>query len=104
MLSSAGLNMSARDLASVGQMIANGGKFNNKQIIPKAVIKSIFATGDVEAWKKGNFTNNDLVKSYKSYWYQLGSDNAIMGMGVFGQSLYINPVQNIQRLKQKAKR
>ena len=99
MLSSAGLNMSARDLASVGQMIANGGKFNNKQIIPKAVIKSIFATGDVEAWKKGNFTNNDLVKSYKSYWYQLGSDNAIMGMGVFGQSLYINPVQNIVMVK-----
>lgn len=100
MLSSAGLNMSARDLARIGQLIANYGVLNGQQIIPSEVIQSIFQHGNVKAWENGSFAGNGIIRSYKSYWYQLaGGDNAIMGMGVFGQSLYINPLKNIVVVK-----
>lgn len=100
MLSSAGLNMSARDLARFGQMIANQGKFNNQQIVPQAVIASLFQAGNHQAWQKSSVGQNTLVKSYRSYWYQMADkDNSIMGIGVFGQSLYINPRKNIVIVK-----
>ena len=42
------------------------------------------------------FQEHDGLSSYRSYWYQLaGDDHALMGLGVFGQGLYINPTTRV---------
>jgi CubicO group peptidase (beta-lactamase class C family) len=94
--SSTGLTISARDLAKLGLMIADHGKVNGEQVFPADVIDRLYEYGDANAWKNGNFRSNPVFRSYRSYWYQLaGDDHALMGLGVFGQGLYINPTKQI---------
>lgn len=94
--SSTALTISARDLAKFGLMIANRGQVDGKQVFPTTVVDRLFATGDEDAWKNGAFRNNSQIRAYRSYWYQLdGSDHAIVGLGVFGQALYINPARRL---------
>ena len=94
--SSTGLTISARDLAKLGVMIADHGRVNGQQVFPANVIDRLYELGDAVAWKNGNFKNNPVIKSYRSYWYQLGGEErALMGLGVFGQGLYINPALHL---------
>ena len=93
---STGLTISARDLAKLGLMIADHGQVNGQQVFPANVIDHLFEYGDAKAWQNGNFKNNPVFRSYRSYWYQLGGDDhALMGLGVFGQGLYINPARHV---------
>ena len=93
---STGLTISARDLAKLGLMIADHGKVDGRQVFPANVIDRLYQYGDAHAWKNGNFKNNTVFHSYRSYWYQLeGDDHALMGLGVFGQGLYINPTTHV---------
>ena len=90
--SSTGLTISARDLAKFGLMIANHGKVNGQQAFPAKAIDRLFEYGDARAWQNGNFKSAAMIRSYRSYWYQLGGDDhALAGLGVFGQGLYVNP-------------
>jgi CubicO group peptidase (beta-lactamase class C family) len=92
--------ISARDLAKLGLMIANHGQVNGAQVFPASVIDRLFEHGDESAWKNRNFKNNPVIRSYRSYWYQLGrEDHALMGLGVFGQALYINPARRIVNVR-----
>jgi CubicO group peptidase (beta-lactamase class C family) len=93
---STGLTISARDLAKLGLMIADHGKVAGQQIFPPNVIDRLFEYGDAHAWQNGNFKSSSVFRSYRSYWYQLaGDDHALMGLGVFGQGLYINPTTRV---------
>jgi hypothetical protein len=90
------MTISARDLAKLGLMIINHGKVNGRQAFPPSVIDRLYACGDANAWRKGTFKTFREVRSYRSYWYQLkGEDHALLGLGVFGQVLYINPASNL---------
>jgi CubicO group peptidase (beta-lactamase class C family) len=94
--SSTGLTISARDLAKLGLMIADRGKVGGEQVFPANVIGRLYEYGDANAWRSGNFKSNPIFRSYRSYWYQLaGEDHALMGLGVFGQGLYINPARRV---------
>lgn len=93
---STGLTISARDLAKLGLMIANHGLVNGQQVFPANAIARLYEYGDETAWKNGNFKDNPIIRSYRSFWYQLsGEDHALMGLGVFGQGLYVNPGKHI---------
>ena len=93
---STGLTISARDLAKLGLMIADHGKIDGRQVFPANVIDRLYQYGDAHAWQNGNFKNSAAIRSYRSYWYQLaGEDHALVGLGVFGQGLYINPARRI---------
>ena len=94
--SSTALTISARDLAKFGLMIANHGQVDGKQAFPTKVVDRLFEYGDAEAWKNGTFKNGSQIRSYRSYWYQLaGEDHALVGLGVFGQGLYVNPTRRL---------
>ena len=67
-----GMNVTARDLAKLGQMIADGGKVDGRQVFPRAVIDGLFAGGDREAWKRGSFKDTPGFDAYRSFWYQQG--------------------------------
>jgi CubicO group peptidase (beta-lactamase class C family) len=94
--SSTGLTISARDLAKLGLMIANRGKVDGKQVFPTKVIDRLFERGDEDAWKNGTFKLGTPFRSYRSYWYQFGGEqHAIVGLGVYGQAMYIDPTRHI---------
>jgi hypothetical protein len=93
--SSAGMAVSARDLAKLGLMIINYGKVNGYQAFPRNVISRLHAHGDETAWQNGTFKEDIHVRSYRSYLYQLKEDHALVGEGVYGQILYMNPATNL---------
>ena len=93
---STGLTISARDLAKLGLMIADHGKVAGRQVFPARFIDSLYTPGDAHAWENGNFKSSKAIRAYRSYWYQLeGPDHALVGLGVYGQGLYVNPTTRV---------
>ncbi|MAD94312.1 MAG: serine hydrolase [Rhodobacteraceae bacterium] len=88
----------ARDLARVGMMVANGGVRNGVQVIPTSWIEDLLENGDPKAWKKGDFYNEMGKRDihYRSKWYiRRGSEPLIFGVGIHGQFLFVNPARKI---------
>jgi len=50
-----GICATVRDLALVGQLIANAGTRGGKQVLPRAWLDDIAARGDLQAWSAGDF-------------------------------------------------
>ena len=93
-----GVCFTARDLARVGLLIANGGVFNKKQIVPKNWVDDIITNGSDDAWKKrhGEDEFGDMPMHYRSFWYiQKDGDPLIHGVGIHGQYLFIDPKLNL---------
>lgn len=101
MVSTGGLNLTLRDVARFGQMLANNGQFNGVQVLPIPVVRSVFAGGDKTTWINGDYSSmRPYINSYHSYWYQTDNQyHAVMAMGVYGQHLYIDPVNDIVIVK-----
>ena len=90
-----GLNTSLRDLARFGEMMRNDGKFNGRQIVPKAAIDDIRGGGDPAVFAKAGY---ELLSgwSYRNMWWVTHNEHcAFMARGVHGQSLYIDPMANM---------
>ena len=87
-----GINTTARDLARLGNLIANGGFRKNKQIISNRWLGELF-TGDRNAWESGNFAPyfNGMPISYKNQWYTLNQNNPILFcVGIYGQYMFVD--------------
>lgn len=86
-----GLSAGMRDLGRLGQLMLNEGKFNGKQLIPKAVIDNIRAGGDKKAFAKAGYRTLP-GGSYRSMWWLLHNKHgAYAARGVHGQTIYIDP-------------
>lgn len=88
----------ARDLARVGMMMANGGVREGKQVIPRAWIDDIWENGDVEAWKTGDFFDKfgGLDMAYRSKWYvQRGEEPLVHGLGIHGQYVFVDRARKL---------
>ena len=64
-------------------------------------VRDIRTGGDREAWRKGDFAayfSSDAC--YRSQWYMLGNEHdAVCGFGVYGQTLYLDPIANMVIVK-----
>ena len=83
-----GLCVTTRDLARVGQMVAEGGW----GIVPDAWIDDIAQNGDPAAWDASTFAPEfpDIPMHYRSKWYVLREQGPIlMCLGIHGQNLLI---------------
>jgi CubicO group peptidase (beta-lactamase class C family) len=81
------------DLVRLGLLIADGGQYGGKQIIPSWWIDDILNAGDARAWNEGDFVKYfpRMPIHYRSKWYVLRGDAPIMfGVGVFGQNVFID--------------
>lgn len=79
-------------------MIAEGGKYAGRQIIPAAWIEDIVTAGDARAWDEGDFIKYfpGVSAHYRSKWYVLrGASPLIFGVGVFGQNLFVDPKNRV---------
>jgi len=88
-----GLCMTARDLARIGQLIVEGGRRGDRQILPLAWIDDIARNGDREAWQHGEFAPGfaGMTMSYRGSWYVIhDAPEMIFAMGIHGQNLFVD--------------
>ena len=86
-----GLNTGLRDLARVGEMMRNGGRFNGQQVVPQAVADDIRRGGDLVSFAQAGY---QLLEgwSYRNMWWITHNEHgAFTARGVHGQALYIDP-------------
>ena len=94
-----GMCATLRDLALVGQLVANRGRRGDgRQVIPADWIADIFEGGDAAAWDAGDFAPYfpGMEAHYRSKWYvRRGDAPMAFGVGVFGQNVFADPENGI---------
>lgn len=93
-----GLNASAKDYARFGQLIANGGSVNGKQIVQSNWISEL---GKPE----NTVTREDYEDyDYSNHWWVPKNtiENEIIAIGIYDQYIYINRDENIVIVKLSA--
>lgn len=93
-----GFCATVRDLARVGQVLAQGGGRGSAQILPEAWIDDITENGDPEAWKAGDLAASfgDEPIRYRSQWYVHGAKVPVLfGFGIHGQHVWVHRKREI---------
>lgn len=86
-----GLSATLRDLARVGQLMLNSGRWGNEQLVPSEAIARIRHGGKKETFAKSDYK---LLSgwSYGSMWWITNDDHgAYAALGVHGQTLWVDP-------------
>jgi CubicO group peptidase (beta-lactamase class C family) len=88
----AGFSSSLRDLARFGQMLCQGGVFAGQLVVPFAWIADAQTNGNRTAFSASPDADVLPNGSYRSgFWVSdCGDHVAMMGMGKYGQMLYVN--------------
>ncbi|KAF1826479.1 beta-lactamase/transpeptidase-like protein [Dissoconium aciculare CBS 342.82] len=91
-----GLSASLRDLARLGQLVAEGGK----GFVPAVWIEDIFQGGDREAFARGSWASGVFEgKSYRSFWVSDSEHDTVVALGIFGQMLFVDRKNGIVMAK-----
>jgi CubicO group peptidase (beta-lactamase class C family) len=93
-----GVCATTRDLARLGLLIAEAGRYAGTQIVPSSWIGDILARGDAQAWDSGDFVKYfpHMSMHYRSKWYVLRGNAPVMfAVGVFGQNLFVDSKNQI---------
>jgi CubicO group peptidase (beta-lactamase class C family) len=96
-----GLNMTLRDLARFGQMMAQDGWYNGQQIVPRHWVEDIRAGGSQSAWQAARDSEDESLPgyehgSYRSFWWVAQkSCGRFAAIGLGGQLLIVDPVANM---------
>lgn len=86
-----GLNASLRDFARFGWLYLNGGRRNGTQIVPEAWVRAS-VTPDAPHLMPGPKPNSDTLMGYGyQWWIPSEPDGDFMALGVYGQTIYVNP-------------
>ncbi len=105
--SSAGFNATLRDLGRFGQMMAQGGRYNGRQIVPESWVNDIRTNG-----AQGGQGKSDVGLAaptpwpghrhgtYRSFWWlSEASCGRFAGVGLGGQLLIVDPVADMVVVK-----
>jgi CubicO group peptidase (beta-lactamase class C family) len=92
-----GICTTTMDLARIGQLIVQGGRRNEVQIIPAAWIEDVLGGGDPEAWAAGDLNSyfGDRAMHYRNQWYVLRDRGIAMGLGVYGQNVFVDKANQL---------
>ena len=87
-----GLAITLRDAARFGQMILQDGAYNGRQVLSEAIAKRIKTKRNAD---KFNRYYNDpwfefVADSYHDQWWGYTGVDAVAGLGIHGQFIYIN--------------
>jgi len=90
----------AGDFARLGQLMVDGGRRGDVQVIPPALVEDIATGGDPEAWATGEwgrlfgFTGGPM--RYRTGWYVVDSEPQLLfAMGIHGQNLFVDRANRI---------
>lgn len=92
-----GVCSTLRDVARVGRLMANNGKRDDLQILPKDWTNDLVTKSDKKAWDQGNFADmlpNQPV-SYRNKWYvchpsPVDEAQWYMALGIHGQYIFVD--------------
>jgi CubicO group peptidase (beta-lactamase class C family) len=88
-----GLNLTLRDMARFGEMMRLEGRYNGRQIVPKAVIDDIRRGGNREQFAADADYKTLPGWSYRSMWWVSHNQHgAYTARGIHGQAIYIDPI------------
>jgi hypothetical protein len=88
-----GISATARDLARLGQVVADGGACEGTQIISAAWIDDIAQNGSADAWDAGVFAPffPGRKMHYRNKWYaDLGEAHLLFALGIHGQYVFVD--------------
>ncbi len=84
--------------AMLGQLYAQGGWFNGRQIVPRDYVrKATTFAGDPSNWRASSVPRKDgsALRGFGYHWWPLEGDREdFVASGVFGQSIHVLPKQN----------
>jgi len=93
-----GICATVRDLARIGQLMAQGGARGSAQIVPESWIDDITEKGDPDAWTAGDlapYFPGEPIR-YRSQWYVHGSKVPVLFcLGIHGQHLWVHRKREI---------
>jgi len=90
-----GYNLALRDLARFGEMMRQDGRWNGRQVIPKAVVDDIRRGGNRDHFALAGYS---LLPgwSYRNMWWVSHNEHgAYMARGIHGQAVYVDPAAEI---------
>jgi CubicO group peptidase (beta-lactamase class C family) len=93
-----GMCTTTRDLARIGQMMAEDGSVGGRQVVPAAWLHSIAHEGDAGAWQAGAFTGYypGTPMHYRAKWYvERGEKPVLFGLGIHGQNLWVDKASQV---------
>ncbi|CCD93359.1 putative Beta-lactamase family protein; 6-aminohexanoate-dimer hydrolase [Bradyrhizobium sp. ORS 375] len=95
-----GLCATIGDLARLGQVLADGGVVDQRQVVPARIIDDLVNGGDRAAWSNGQwseaFAPISRTMAYRSGWYTVDGDPQILfAMGVHGQNLFVDRANDV---------
>jgi CubicO group peptidase (beta-lactamase class C family) len=99
MRAAGGISMVPRDLARIGQLIVEDGL----GIVPEAYVRDLREGGDQAPWANGEWAEFLPGGAYRNCFYQPRVDPGVaVGIGIFGQHLYADPVRRVVVAKQSS--
>ena len=97
-----GMCATLRDLALVGQLVANRGRRKGREVVPADWLADLLEGGDTAAGDAGDFAPYfpGMEAHYRSKWYVLRGDAPMaFGVGVFDQNVFADPENGIVIVK-----
>lgn len=89
-----------RDLARFGQVMCGGGRFNDRQVIPKHWVEDCRSGGSRDAWRRGSMSELLPNGKYRNQWYQTGNPaGAFCAISIHGQWIYVDPAAEVVIVK-----
>jgi len=99
MRAAGGISIVPRDLARVGLLVADDGL----GIVPADYIRDLREGGDQAMWANGEWAEFLPGGAYRSCFYQPRVEPGVaVGIGIFGQHLYADPVRRVVVVKQSS--
>ncbi len=92
-----GMCSSLRDLARLGLALSRGGELDGRRVVPTAWVDEIMRGGDHKALASHEESSVLPRGSYKDgFWVaRSGAEAAFMGLGIYGQMVYVNPAAEL---------
>jgi len=92
-----GICTTTMDLARVGQLIVQNGRRNGTPIIPASWIEDTLGGGDPKAWTNGDLISyfGDRAMHYRNQWYFLRESGIALGLGVYGQNVFVDKANEL---------
>jgi hypothetical protein len=92
-----GICTTTMDLALVGQLLVQNGRRNETPIIPASWIEDMRGGGDPKAWAAGDLISyfGDRPMHYRNKWYVLRDRDIALGLGVYGQNVFVDQANEL---------
>ena len=101
-----GLNLVARDFAKIGELYRNGGRWDNRQIVPEQWVKDSIKSDEAHLQPGKVIVGGHVFPCGYGYqwWIPDGSDGEFSAIGVYNQFVFVNPVCGTVVVKLSANR